>query len=91
MRNAGGSNGTKVVRAVRDWVSSALKSAGLPDRLEVGGEKKGGVGNDTTGPGPQVGTAARLGPHDKGIREYPPIVIHTNTVTPATVCQFLLF
>ena len=47
MRNAGGSNGTKVVRAVRDWVSSALKSAGLPDRLEVGGEKKGGVGNDT--------------------------------------------
>ena len=42
VRNAGGSNGTKVVRAVRDWMSSALKSAGLPDRLEVGGERKGG-------------------------------------------------
>lgn len=54
VRNAGGSNGTKVVRAVRDWMSSALKSAGLPDRLEVGGERKGGVGNDTQVSGPSI-------------------------------------
>lgn len=44
----------KVVRAVRDWVSSALKSAGLPDRLEVGGEKKGRSGNDTQVSGPSI-------------------------------------
>ena len=39
--------GAKAVRAVRVWMYSAVKSAGFPDRLEVGGKRKRGVRNDT--------------------------------------------
>lgn len=39
--------GVKVLRAVRFWVYFEAKSTGFPNRLEVGGERKRGVRNDT--------------------------------------------
>lgn len=46
--------GVKVVRAVRFWKYFEVKSTGFPDRLEVGGERERGVGNDTQVFGPSI-------------------------------------
>lgn len=37
----------KLLKAVGFWVYFEVKSTGFPNRLEVGGERKRGVRNDT--------------------------------------------
>lgn len=46
--------GVKVVRRVRSWIYFEVNSTGFPNRLEVGGERKRGVGNDTQVFGPSI-------------------------------------
>ena len=41
-------------RSVSGCMLKLEESTGLPDRLEVGGERKGGVGNDTQVSGPSI-------------------------------------
>ena len=46
--------GVKVVRTVRFWMYFEVNSTGFPNRLEVGGERKRGVRNDTQVFGPSI-------------------------------------
>lgn len=54
VRNDRGLDGVKVVKTVRFWMYFEVKSTGFPVRLEVGGERKRGVRNDTRIFGPNI-------------------------------------